>query len=450
MSSLPRVVLVAGSAHLVIQTGATAPARAGNGKIDISVGGTAYETASCLSRLDTVPRLLTAWNASELSRLLGAHIASAGIQLIPDEVAGMDIGAEVRFGAHGQTGHVASIPISSHQFGAQRLRQALNGVHALYMDATLSLQTIADLGESAEALSIPMVAFGVAPELAAKLLPLAGKLTALVLSPLELESLLEETDLADASEIAHRMETMVFLARGRGGGVIYHPDGERTRVLPPETEGGSALLDYPFAVAVIEMLLQGHELQDAANAAHAAALELACGGAVSNGLSSMVEGLVDQAEHDTLTGLLTRGGFSGALRRGLGHRGALLLLDLDNFKQVNDTHGHDAGDQVLKDVSDVIQGCIRAGDFAARWGGDEFVVYLAKTDVERAQKVVQRMRATAAKRNLHGVTLSIGVTVVDAGEPIADAISRADSAMYRVKRSGKDNVMVDAEGLHDG
>lgn len=441
---MSRAVLVAGSAHLVVHTTVEGSPRAGQGQVNITVGGTAYEAATCLRQLSVTPRLLTAWSASELSRLLGAHICASGIELLPDEVAGMAIGAEVRLsGLPGQTdAHVASMPISTHRFDTGRLQQAFEGTDALYLDATLSSPTILDLGEYAEFLSIPVVAFGVAPELAPKLLPLAGKLTAMVLTPAELEQMLDETNSADASEIAHRMETMVFLARGGRGGVIYHPDGDRTRVMPPDAGVQMGKPSYSFAVAAIEMLLQGLELQDAANTAHLASVELALR-STNNGLNRMVEGLVDQAERDNLTGLLTRGGFSSALSRCGTNRGAVVLIDLDNFKHVNDTFGHDAGDLVLKTMAEVIQNCIRSGDCAARWGGDEFVVFLGQTDVVRAEMVAQRMRTTAAEHNLHGVTLSIGVTMMNDGEPLSSVVRRADLAMYRVKKAGKNSVMVD-------
>jgi diguanylate cyclase (GGDEF)-like protein len=442
---MSRVVLVAGSAHLVVKTVVETTSRAGQGQVNISVGGTAYETATCLSQLGVTPRLLTAWSASELSRLLGAHISAVGIELLPDEVAGMDIGAEVRLsGLPGQSGaHVASMPISTHRFDTPRLQQAIEDVDALYLDATLSSETILDLGEQAELLSLPIVAFGVAPELSGKLLPLAGKLTAVVLTPAELEQLLTETDCADPSEIAHRLDTMVFVTRGSQGGVIYHADGDRTRVKPPESGSHEHAQDYSFAVAAIEMLLQGHDLQDAANTAHRASLELASSSAASNGLNRMVEGLVDQAEKDKLTGLFTRSGFSSSLARSGAMHGAVLLIDLDNFKQVNDIHGHDVGDTVLQTTANVIMGCIRSGDCASRWGGDEFVVFLSRTDMDRAQIVAERMRSNAGSHELYGVTLSIGVALVAEGEPLSSVVRRADLAMYRAKKSGKNNVMVE-------
>lgn len=93
----------------------------------------------------------------------------------------------------------------------------------------------------------------------------------------------------------------------------------------------------------------------------------------------------------------------------IGHTaGSLLLIDLDNFKQVNDTQGHDTGDQVLRQVAQVIERCVRAGDIACRWDGDEYVILLPRTDVKRAKTVASRMRDAAARECLHGVTMSIG------------------------------------------
>jgi diguanylate cyclase (GGDEF)-like protein len=158
-------------------------------------------------------------------------------------------------------------------------------------------------------------------------------------------------------------------------------------------------------------------------------------------LSGMVDELYEAARTDKLTGLLMRAAFEKEYLRMQEGVNALVLIDCDHFKRVNDTHGHDAGDAVLRSVAELIKHGVRAVDLACRWGGDEFVILLPRAALEDAQTVAERLRMAAAAADLMGVTLSIGVALTSRDEPLATALQRADIAMYTAKRSGKNAVV---------
>jgi diguanylate cyclase (GGDEF)-like protein len=153
------------------------------------------------------------------------------------------------------------------------------------------------------------------------------------------------------------------------------------------------------------------------------------------------------ARTDPLTGLLNRRGLTEALdretarARRTGATVALVLLDLDRFKRLNDAYGHPAGDAALVAVADVLRGGLRAGDVAGRWGGDEFGVVLVDLPAEVAYDVVDRLRSnlTHPSRALRvrGVSFSAGVAAL-AGEAAvaADLTARADAALYEAKAAG--------------
>ena len=155
--------------------------------------------------------------------------------------------------------------------------------------------------------------------------------------------------------------------------------------------------------------------------------------------------LARAASLDPLTGLVNRRGASAAITdaasRPHGDSVALLLIDLDGFKGVNDLCGHLAGDGVLQRVAVALRTAARMDDVVARWGGDEFVV-VAVLDRDRALALGHRLRETirecSALGDVHGVTASVGVAVRDA--PLRDHqwLRRADDAMYSAKRSGGD------------
>ena len=145
------------------------------------------------------------------------------------------------------------------------------------------------------------------------------------------------------------------------------------------------------------------------------------------------------AEIDSLTGVANRRAFDRAVES-LGHsvddrRVAVLLVDLDTFKQVNDTHGHAAGDAVLRAVAEVVAGQVRDDDLVARIGGDEFGALLTGAGASAAKAVAQRMVDAIDAMPDCGVTVSIGVASGTAAE-ILTLLRAADSAMYVAKRAG--------------
>jgi diguanylate cyclase (GGDEF)-like protein len=163
--------------------------------------------------------------------------------------------------------------------------------------------------------------------------------------------------------------------------------------------------------------------------------------------------LLRLASTDVLTGAHNRRHFTDAvtaqlqgLRR---HRrpASMFILDLDHFKSLNDTHGHEAGDQALTQAATVIRGLLRGQDIFARIGGEEFAGYLPDTDIESAIRAAERLRAGIADIRLPvGIetatfTCSIGVTPINAKtDTLESAMKRADAGLYAAKREGRNRV----------
>ena len=163
----------------------------------------------------------------------------------------------------------------------------------------------------------------------------------------------------------------------------------------------------------------------------------------------MEEQLREMTITDDLTKLYNMRHFYSQLQlemdRALRYKGSLslLLLDLDGFKQYNDTYGHPEGDQVLIKLGEVIRECLRKSDTAYRYGGDEFMVVLPETRGDEARNVAERIRTSFASVNPHhisggnvDVTLSVGVAEYQPGEDLSGFITRADQTMYQAKREG--------------
>jgi diguanylate cyclase (GGDEF) domain len=130
---------------------------------------------------------------------------------------------------------------------------------------------------------------------------------------------------------------------------------------------------------------------------------------------------------------------------------AVAMIDIDNFKSINDTYGHPVGDEILKGLVDILMGNVREIDIVARYGGEEFVLILPETSITRAFEVSNRLRQLVAARDFEfshlerdlRITISIGVAAFpDDGMTNTDLISRADAALYRAKKTGKNRVVL--------
>ncbi len=170
-------------------------------------------------------------------------------------------------------------------------------------------------------------------------------------------------------------------------------------------------------------------------------------------LQSEKDRLEELAYSDPLTGLSNRRFFLEETKRAIeyarryGEPASVLMLDIDNFKLINDEYGHDVGDIALKKLAEVIKRNIRGSDIAARFGGEEFVVFLPRTDERGAELVAERIRRDFKKDPIKVdnrevlTTVSIGVAELDREDDIEDLIKKADTALYRAKKTGKDKVI---------
>jgi two-component system cell cycle response regulator len=176
-------------------------------------------------------------------------------------------------------------------------------------------------------------------------------------------------------------------------------------------------------------------------------------------LRNNVKQSIEMAVTDSLTGLNNRRYMESHLTtlvQSAGNRGkalTLLALDIDHFKQINDTYGHDAGDKVLKEFADRIKKVVRGDDVACRTGGEEFVIVLPETSMPAACSIAERLRKTISESPFDldlpsgpfQLTVSIGLSSLDAvAETPAQLLKRADIALYEAKRSGRNRVVAAA------
>lgn len=161
----------------------------------------------------------------------------------------------------------------------------------------------------------------------------------------------------------------------------------------------------------------------------------------------------ENSELDHLSGLKNRRGFEERLsayiagfRRGVIRDMALLFLDIDHFKKINDTYGHSFGDLVIKSIAEFIERKHRGNDFSARWGGEEFVILAMGVELQETIRMAERIREGVEQLEIFcgdvrvPITISMGVTILRAEDSKESFIERADNLLYEAKEGGRNQV----------
>ena len=245
------------------------------------------------------------------------------------------------------------------------------------------------------------------------------------------------------SRRAHQINTFAMLTLGGTMIWLVHVDPQHHA---PEIEAVHCVLASSMSLAIVFLTNNFNRLR---NRLKAQKSELEQQKMALSGALLRIEQV---ARHDEITLLPNRRYMKEILfkeeQRGTCESRALCLalLDIDHFKSINDTYGHAAGDEVLHDFAQQAQTVLRNGDVLARWGGEEFLLLLPDTEqnaamlaLERVQKSFVDMPLKTADTTLH-VTFSAGLAIVSPGETVAEAIKRADKAMYRAKGAGRNTT----------
>jgi diguanylate cyclase (GGDEF)-like protein len=229
--------------------------------------------------------------------------------------------------------------------------------------------------------------------------------------------------LIDEDVATHVGSSELWKASGMPQTVLYEP------LLRGAETIGVLVVGWPSSVEADRARIKVVELL-----AHEAAAVLTRADALS--------ALSDQASTDPLTGLPNRRAWDARVGELLGEGVpfTVAMLDFDHFKQYNDTHGHPAGDRLLKETAAMWREQVRSGDLLARLGGEEFGLLLLNCDPERVREVIERLRGAV----YHDRTCSVGFAVHGAGESAEQVMARADAALYEAKESGRDRVCMNA------
>lgn len=154
--------------------------------------------------------------------------------------------------------------------------------------------------------------------------------------------------------------------------------------------------------------------------------------------------------NDYLTGVMTRGNFEDTIRSVVKDYSEFIIIigDIDNFKMINDSYGHRAGDEALKKVGNILKESVRNADIVGRYGGEEFIICLLESDMTMAYKIVERIRNKIQNtiidigKNKFNVTMTFGISNYSMNKKYDDVIEEADSALYKGKENGRNQTII--------
>lgn len=460
-------IMVAGSAHLDVL------ARAINrddvidriGDVSIEVGGTACNIAINLAHAGVQVRFLSAMNDSSYSKVISEYLSTMGVEPHIEYFKDLPTGA---FSAHINTrgemvSAVSSMPVERVNFEAEHIASAMEGTKAVILDCNLSPLAINRLVTFANDRAIPVYIAAVSEEKSLRIGSISGRLKGIFINKKEYRFFCRSIlgGALSPSDAARVLQSVIVVTEGASGSTLALPDGSTEHVPPPEVGDDGSCLGMGDALAAgIVLMHEIHQLpiEEAANKALKMVSWVGSSQHCHPGKDGALEAAIDRfqhhAGHDAMTGILNRRSTEQALSKALLERRrrksgsnvlSLLLLDIDLFKSINDTYGHNIGDEVIVNVVKAAQSCLRDTDYMGRWGGEEFIIVLPDTPREAAVRVADRVRVAVEQlvRNPRPITVSIGCSETggDMKSDLHSLVELADKALYEAKRSGRNRVV---------
>ena len=422
--------MVAGSAHLDV----LGYARNRDDVVDrvgdvfIEIGGTACNIALNLAHAGVQVRFLSAMNDSPFSEVITKYLLKHGVEPHIEHYENLPTGGFLGLiDTKGELdGAVSSMPVEQVVFDPEHILAAMEGTKAVVMDCNLSAKAMSRLVTFANDRNIPVYIAAVSEEKCVRIGRVAGRIKGIFLNMKEFRFFTRSVlgGVLEPAKAALALQSFMMVMEGAAGATMALPDGTARHIPPPEIGDDGTRLGMGDAMAAgVVMMHEIHGLP-IVEAAHKALKMVSwvgssrhCHPGVSGALETAIDQIQHHAGHDAMTGILNRHNTELKLTKSLARRRqgdanvlSVVMLDIDHFKSINDTYGHPAGDEVIKNVVKAAQDCLRDKDYMGRWGGEEFLIVLPDTARVAALAVSDRIRRSVAEtvRHPRPVTVSLG------------------------------------------
>lgn len=456
-------VFVAGSAHLDVLAKAQGDSATIDrmGGVAIEIGGTACNIAVNLASMGIKTRLMTAMQAiSAYSDVIAGHLRAHGVDV---HITHHDDMPAAVFSAHiGTDGElisaVSSMPVEMADFTPDAIKKLMRGADCAILECNLSIASLNDFVLVANEFNIPVFVACVSEEKSLRVAGIRGQLAGVFMNRRESLYLGRNMFATTApTALASHLGCPVIISCDRDG-VIYASSTREIHIDPVAlTENNHTLGagDALLAATIAHHIFGANEISSAIKMACPFAVKIIsqpnCSIGQEHAIEKAIGSLDRMATRDMMTGLHNRRSGEKILLNS--HENAIqtrspysiLMVDIDHFKSVNDTHGHDVGDMAIKAVSEVLHLAMRHADVACRWGGEEFLCILCDSDEVTAVAVAERIRVMVQAAEIPVVgqlTVSIGTSTWAPNAPDVNHLMKAaDRGLYLAKHSGRNQVV---------
>jgi len=451
-------VFVAGSAHLDVLARITGDGLTIDkiGEVSIEIGGTACNIAVNLASLGVRSRLMTAMQqGSPYTSIITAHLQSSGVEAhvlrsenLPAAVFSAHIGADGEM-----LSGVSSMPVETMDFPEDQVREFMSGSRCAILECNLSEKTLLLMVAIANELGIPVFVAAVSEEKSLRMVCLAGKISAVFMNYREAVYLGKRMVATQSLAVISRKLGCPIVVTMGGNGVSVVDRDDEVRIDPPTIGEGVQTLgagDALLSASVRHLVVGNVDLVAAVSMAVSFAADVISHTNCNAGCGKAVErALIDLdrlATKDALTQLPNRACGEAALNYANDHKDNyfIMMIDIDHFKKVNDTFGHDVGDIAIRAVADVLQRLLRGDDLPCRWGGEEFLCLLKVPNEGVAVRIAERIRTEIEGTVIPvagNITVSIGLSA-GCVSGVRQAIKAADTALYSAKQQGRNRVVL--------
>lgn len=461
-------VFVAGSAHMDILAKVTGDSQAIDkiGQVSIEIGGAACNMAINMASLGLKPLLFTAMNeTSPYTGIITSHLRAQNVDVRVVHNEGM---LAAVFSAHiGPDGEmlsaVSAMPVEFANFPVEAVKESMQGCGCVILECNLSGFTLNLFSSVAQELGLPVFASCVSEEKSLRINGIEAPLAGVFMNRRE-AAYFGNNILGSASLelIAAHLDCPLVVSCDRDGVLVFE-GGVRSHVQAVAIEeklhtlgAGDALMSSVVFQHFFNSLSLVQSVQKSVSFAVEVMGNSHCSTGEGRAIETALNSLDRLAAHDPMTGLSNRRSgnhylmqiHAAAQSRGVPY--SVLMVDIDFFKRVNDTFGHDAGDDAIKAVANVLTSAVRGADVACRWGGEEFLCILKNSDVETALRVAERIRSMVESVEIAvvgWVTVSVGVSTW--GPDVLEfsaLVKAADEGLYAAKQGGRNRVGVVVSG----
>ncbi len=426
------------------------------GTTTLNFGGVAYNVAVNLRKMNVPTVLCTAMNDSPITQMILNELTNQNVRTyvkidknLPDAIYN---------GTFYKGKEISSVWVNTVEkikFSEAFIKKGLDNAVCMLITSCLSVESMNTFIKIANKQGIPVFVGGASLMEVEKIKDIKGKVDYFFLNDNEMNLLTKKIKNASCwLDVAKIKQSSFIVTKGADGVELYTPNGQikiyKTEKI--EVRGNSlGAGDLFMSVTINEMFFNGRNLCNSIKYAMKESVNILNRDDANIGthkpLSANIQMVTDKAHHDKLTGALNRNGIERYLTAPniIHTKLHMLVIDADFFKKINDTYGHNIGDEALVSIVRVIQEIMRKNDIVARFGGEEFICLLKNMTNKQAFNIAERIRKSISNKkhtskNIN-ISVSIGLCKWQKDDTLDSVLKRADNALYKAKDTGR-NVVI--------